>query len=285
MGIFLHTLFIAAISLYVLSSLFYARVLWVSIFSGKKSKLEGAKLPFNMLMAAFAFHLIAYSVGAFGMLFFGKFYASGFLQPTFASTLSLISFFLVGVFVVLSQRLSIRFMGAIVAPLAFLFFLASSILFHYPQPDFFPKSTFLWVHIALSIFGHVAFLFAFIFSLFLLIQEKLIRSKISLSWQPVLPAVRILDDLNHYSLMLGFIFMITGVFTAVIYAGFYQIPLEASEKRMFWSLLTLAIYSFLLVGRNLFSIRGSKSAWMSIVAFLFVACSLVVSGMAGSHVH
>ena len=176
-------------------------------------------------------------------------------------------------------------MGALVAPLAFLFFTSASILFHYPQEEFMPKSSFLWVHIALSIFGHVAFVFAFVFSFFLIVQEKLIRSKVNLSWQYFFPPVRMLDDLNYYSLLFGLVFMLSGVFSGVVYAGFYDISINPSQGRLFWSLVTILIYAVLILSRKMFRFRGSKSAWLSIVGFAFVACSLIASGVSGSHVN
>ncbi len=284
MGVALHLSFLFALVLYVLSCVFYSRLIYSNSGVAKQYTGKRQSLPYNFLIAAFVVHFLAFLFWIVGN--------KSLPRPQFSSTLFFISLALAGSFILLNKKLLIKSFGAIIAPLTFIFLLLASILFHYPanssgssvgvEVSAFPDYFSLWVHIALNVFSYVAYVFAFICSAFLIIQDKIIKSKSNISWLSFFPSVAKLDKFSINSLILGFVLMSTGVFSGILYSINNSLPLNFSK--LISSFILLGAYFFLLTARKFFNYKGRKFAVLSVFCFLITVCTLILSGLSGSHV-
>ena len=276
-----HLLPILAVVLYLLASAFYILRLFfprsISAHSGRVMLILG----FLFQISALAATLIDPELRIFGTL--------GGSIPGFPLTLALISSLLVFCFLMLEKRLSISSLGAFVGPLASAFMLFSGLLFHLERPvtEPYKQDLLLWFHIALTILGHVAFVFAFGVSLALILQETLIKRKRFTSVQKVLPSIRLLDFLNARLLFVGFLCMLIGVLAGFAFGAVHHISLLDLGSRVFWSLITLLVYAVLLTARAQIGLRGRRAALLSVIGFGTVVASFL-SGMlinGGFHAH
>ena len=275
MGVALHLSFLLALVLYVLSCVFYSKLIYSNAgLIDRKTKKQN--LPYNFLLAAFVIHFSSFAFWTLGN--------KSLPNPDFSSTLFFISLALAGSFVFLNKKLLISSFGAIIAPITFLFLLIASVLFHYPssEANSFPDYFSLWVHIILNVFSYVAYVFAFICSVFLLLKEKILKSKNNISLLSFFPSVKKLDKLSINSLVLGFIFMFTGILTGIMYSSSNSLSLSSSK--LLSSFILLGAYFFLLTARKFFNFKGRKFALLSLFCFLITVLSLVLSGFSGSHV-
>jgi ABC-type uncharacterized transport system permease subunit len=282
MGLLNHLFPIIAFVLYLSACVLY--------LGGFFSQREIFDKKISIMLLSFGFVSQIASIGLRAGINFqvskGAFGVSG-LEPSFASTLYLISCFVVGLFLVLRRRFSIEPLGAFVSPLAVLFLLASGILFHFERTGIAPapRGSLLWFHISTTLLGHVAFVFAFGVSLALIIQETLIKKKKSFKLQKKLPAVIVLDSLNALILSMGFVLMVCGVLSGVIFALSQSMDLLTADNRLFWSLVTLTVYAVLLFGRSFKGLRGKRAAWYSVAGFCTVLASFLSMAVMGSGFH
>jgi ABC-type uncharacterized transport system permease subunit len=284
MGLLSHIFPVITLVAYLLAMLWYlcglfselkifdtarsALILWIGLFC------HGAAAIFQLL------HEFETGSGIFAL--------EG-LEPRFATTLFAISGVLVAVFLMMRKKRSVERLGVFVTPLAVLFLLASGILFHFEpsgmEPA--PRGYLLWAHIATTVLGHVAFVFAFGVSIALLLQEFLIKKRLLFRLQRKLPALLVLDELNYRFLSLGFLLMLLGVFSGIIFALSQGVAFFSFDARIFWSLTTLSIYALLVFGRRYNGLRGRRAAWYSVFGFCTVLASFisVILMGGGFHVH
>ena len=184
------------------------------------------------------------------------------LLPSFPLTLSLIACIAVAAFLLFEKRYCISLVGAFVSPLAMIFMLLSAILFHADRSGVpaIENSSLLWLHIGLTVLGHVAFLLAFGVSLALIVQESLLKGKKFSELQRRMPSLRLLDRLNAQLLSGGVLLMSTGILLGIVFGK--QVSLEALSlsSRVVWSFITLLVYSTLLFAMITKGFRGRRAA-------------------------
>jgi len=283
-GVFSHFFPIIALSAYLLASGLYL----CALFSDWK--LFSSRNATRVLFVGFLFHIASgFTQQLHNFKSSQGLFAEAGFEPRFANTLFLISCILVATFLIFRKRLQIEKLGAFVAPLAVLFFASSGILFHFEPSNSAtaPRGYLLWLHIATTVLGHVAFVFAFGVSLALILQESLIKRRQLFRLQKKLPALIVLDELNAKCLSLGFLLMLLGVLTGLFFASSQGLGLFTFDRRLFWSFFILGIYAALLFSRNFVGIKGRRAAWCSVAGFCAVIASFlsVFSVGGGFHVH
>ncbi len=147
-----------------------------------------------------------------------------------------------------------------------------------------PTGVWLWTHVSLALVGNVAFVFAFAAALMYLIQERQIKSHNPGTLSFRLPPLELLDDLGYTSLLVGFPLLTLGLITGSIWAQYVWGAFWTWDVKQTWSLITWAIYAFLLVARLSLGLRGRKAAFVSIVGFgavlfTFLGVSLLSRGL------
>jgi ABC-type uncharacterized transport system permease subunit len=285
MSTLFHLFPVVAVVLYLAASVSYARDL------SSDARNIGDAYGRQILAAGLLCQLVALLFDELALLFWQIKVASGFqLVPSFPYTLSLISCLLVGGFLLLERRLRLDALGAFVAPLALGMMVFSGVLFHFGSgsaPELVSGDALLLLHISLTILGHVAFAFACGVSLALILQESLLKSKRFSAIGRKLPSLRLLDRLNRNLLVGGFFCMLSGVAVGFYFGALRDVMVFDRSWRVFWTLVTLAIYAALVTGMLSRGLRGSRAAWLSVAGFCSVLISFVAVHVVGGgfHVH
>jgi len=194
---------------------------------------------------------------------------------TFQDELSFIACIMVCVYLVTAMRANLTIVGALVAPLAFLFTL-SSYAFNAPTPELSPQLQSLWLpaHVAPAFLGYAVFAMAFCLSLIYLLQERQLKAKRRGDLFRRLPSLETLDNLNSRFVTWGFALFTIGLITGSLLAKETWGELWSWEPVQVWSLITWLLYAMLLHARSI-GWRGRKAAALTIVGFVIVVVSFL----------
>lgn len=261
----------------------------------------------------FKLALLGYSIGTLkGLLylarskaFFGSAYiiaaASGFVFHTIAlitmtvnrgylpvtdlhGAMSLFSWAIVLVFLIVEYRYRILVLGSFILPLAFIAIFSAAM--SPPKGGGLPPaldSGWFLVHITFAMIGAAAFTLSFAVSVMYLIQEWYLKHhKVGFMYYR-LPSLEILDDMNYKIISLGFIPLTLGILTGSIWAEYVWGAFWSWDPKQTWSLITWFVYAALLHGRLTIGWRGRKAAIIAIIGFLaviftFLGVNLLLEG-------
>ena len=249
-----------ALALYLLAAATFV----AHVVSGRDS-LRRAALA--LLSCAFGMHAASLAVRA-ALLGYDAI-------ATFQEELSFIACIMVGLYLLISLRANLTIVGALVAPLAFLFTL-SAFVFNTPTPDLPQRLQKVWLpaHVAPAFLGYAVFAVAFCLSLVYLLQEKQLKAKRKGDLFRRLPSLEALDDLNHRFVTWGFALLTIGIVTGSLLAKQTWGELWSWEPVQVWSLIVWLLYAVLLHARTV-GWRGRKAATLTIVGFIILVASFL----------
>ncbi len=194
---------------------------------------------------------------------------------TFQDELSFIACLMVGLYLLIAVRTNLTIVGALVAPLAFLFTLSAYAL-HAQSADLPQSLQNVWLpaHVAPAVLGYAVFAIAFCLSLIYLLQEKQLKAKRKSDLFRRLPSLETLDNLNHRFVTWGFALFTVGIITGSLLAKQTWGALWSWEPVQVWSLITWLLYAVLLHARSV-GWRGRKAARLTIVGFVILVASFL----------
>ena len=201
--------------------------------------------------------------------------------------LSFFAWAIIGVYFLLYFKYRLEVLGAFVSPVTVVLMVLAS-LFPKEIVPVEPVLNSFWlpVHVIFAIGGNAMFALAFAAGVMYLIQERQIKSKRIGVFYRRLPALKVLDDINHRCLTLGFPLLTLGIITGSIWAESAWGTYWSWDPKQTWSLITWFIYAALLHGRLTVGWRGRKAAIFAIAGFLFLVftflgVNLLLSGTHG----
>lgn len=226
------------------------------------------RVAFGLLAGAFVMHALALALRASELGYQA-------LAP-FQETLSFVACIAVGLYLTIAMRTNFTVVGALVAPVAFLFTL-SGYVFEFedrgetPLP---PHLRNLWLpaHVAPAFMGYAIFTVAFCLSLTYLVQERQLKAKKKTDLFRRLPSLETLDEINNRFVTWGFALFTVGLITGSLLAKETWGQLWSWEPVQVWSLVTWLLYALLLHARSI-GWRGRKAAALTIVGFVILICS------------
>jgi ABC-type uncharacterized transport system permease subunit len=194
-----------------------------------------------------------------------------------ATSLGLLSWAIVVVYLVAVWRYRIEAMGSFIVPLAFLAAAAAGVPVTTPvRLPLAVQHVWLGLHIVLALLGYAALTLMFCTGIMYLIQEHQLKSKRAGAWYHSLPSLTLLDELNAKALLLGFPFLTQGIVTGSVWAKYTY------GSYLHWSLTSLPlllawfIYALLLGGRQTLGWQGTKAARATVGGFVVVLVSYFV---------
>jgi len=193
-----------------------------------------------------------------------------------AQILSVSSFGIGIAFLLASYRMNVTILGAFVAPLSLMLFLASGLGSSYapvPPPV---QSVMLTLHIAANVMGLVAFALAFVAGIAYLLQERLLRRRQLTGIFQRLPSLGVLDTIGLRSVLVGFPLLTFGMVTGTFWllrSGGSQFYVSQALGLVAW-----AIFAGVIVLRGAAGWQGRKAAVGTMLGFLFTL--LVLAGYA-----
>lgn len=198
--------------------------------------------------------------------------SSGFPPVTqLHEALSVYSWLVVGVYLLVQLNYPLTVLGCFVAPLGFLMTLPG-VAFGAVAADL-PaglQTSWLYLHVTLALLGNAVFALAFAVSLMYLVQESRLKSKRLTALHQLLPSLERLDRLNYIFLVWGFPLMTLGILTGSLWAGVHWGDYWSWDARQISSTIIWLLYGSLLQGRITAGWRGRRAAFVTIVGFVVV---------------
>jgi ABC-type uncharacterized transport system permease subunit len=254
-------LFIATAVLYALACVLYLLQL-------TRGSDNAQRIPGTVFVAALGAHL------AFLLL---ESPSPGEVPLADISQILSISSFGIGIaFLLASYRFDVTILGAFVAPLSLMLFLASGLGSSYaPVP---PKvqSAVLTLHIGANVLGLVAFALAFAAGVAYVLQERLLRRRQLSGVFQQLPPLDVLDTMGLRAVLVGFPLLTFGMITGT----FWLLRSDGSEFYVSQALglVAWAIFAGVIVLRVAAGWQGRKAALGTMMGFVFTL--LVLAGYA-----
>jgi cytochrome c-type biogenesis protein CcsB len=149
------------------------------------------------------------------------------------------------------------------------------------------QSNWLLYHVVTCFLGYAAFAVACGVSIMYLIKanfEKNENDKSAGGILSVFPPIRILDDMNYKSIMVGFPLLTLGIITGAAWANYAWGSYWSWDPKETWSLIVWFIYAAFLHARFTRGWVGKRAAWLSIFGFLatlfcYLGVNLLLSGL------
>ncbi len=255
----LHLLGSLCISLYLLASIFF-------ITSLKFAHTKKFAWP-SLILAFFIHTILGFELLDVNSLFYMKNGASyGFS----------LSWLLQLIFIVLSRKIKLTRVGFFVTFITAFLLASSSYLFH-DAPMLKSNEFNSWIiilHVFPALLAEVSLVFAFLFSLLFLIQEKRIKTKQNVQLIFSTPNIDVLAKLNHYFVFFSFI-ALSIAFVSILLSSINSNFIL--DLRVFFAFISWLIFGTLLFFSKKFSLSNNKFAKLTIFNSLLIFFLLAVT--------
>ena len=194
--------------------------------------------------------------------------------------LSLSSFGIGIAFLLASYRLDVTILGAFVAPLSLMLFLAAGLGSSYAPVSPRVESAMLSLHILANILGLVAFAIAFVAGVAYMVQEGLLRRRQLTGAFQRLPSLGVLDTIGLRSVITGFPLLTFGMVTGTFWlvrSGGSQFYVSQALGLVAW-----AIFAAVITLRVAAGWQGRKAAVGTMLGFVFTLLVLVGYAVRGA---
>lgn len=187
--------------------------------------------------------------------------------------LSLSSFGIGIAFLLASYRVDVTILGAFVAPLSLMLFLASGLGSSYAPVSPPVQSVMLSLHIGANVLGLIAFAIAFVAGLAYVLQERLLRRRQLSGLFQRLPSLDVLDTMGLRAVLTGFPLLTFGMVTGT----FWLLRSNGAEFYISQALGLVAwtIFAAVIVLRVAAGWQGRKAALGTMMGFVFTLLVLV----------
>ena len=233
-------------------------------------KIQFAKVSTWMLAAGFIFLSMNLLLAAMHSVGWGNFGSRHFL--------SIYAWAIAGIYLGLQLKTKTRVLGAFVAPLICLFWVAAA--GQEADKNLVPPQWQGWLttlHLILAIAGEALFVLASAAGAMFMIQNSLLKHKKPGPMGRLLPSLGDLDRINHLGLLWGFPLLTLGMIAGAVYAAFMWDSLWAYDPKVIWSLVVWVVYGVLLHQRLAIGWKGFRMAVLSCAIFiLFLLTGLLI---------
>jgi cytochrome c-type biogenesis protein CcsB len=253
--------FKVALVLYFLSMLGYIASLVVR-------RVQVAKASTWILFSAFAVHTAS-------IIF--RWVETGHSPITnLYESLSFIAWAVSGSYLIFQVKTKTRILGAFVSPVVLVMAItASARLMEDTAIPSILMSSWVPVHVLLTLTGSALFALACLSGIMYLLQDNLIRNKKAYGFSHLLPSLRDLDRINNICLVAGFILLTLGIIAGSIWARNVWGSHWQWDPKQVSTLISWILYALLLHQRLAIGWKGRKAAVFSIVAFVILLFTFV----------
>jgi ABC-type uncharacterized transport system permease subunit len=181
--------------------------------------------------------------------------------------LVLLSWFLVGLTLLLQSRIRLRILlGIILVIVLALGGLALGFPRYFSKTI--PSLNAFWfgTHIFLSLLGYAAFALALVSGILYLVLDRQLKRKASRSAYR-LPPLESLEWINFRSLWAGVVLLGLGLVSGLFWAKWALIPLTFKDPKVIAACVTWGIYGLILYIRSTARWRGRKVAYLTMLGF------------------
>ncbi len=173
------------------------------------------------------------------------------------------------IFMIANLRYKINVLGAFILPLVSLLTIISQLIWEdnhaIPAPL---NSAWVHFHVTVAFLSYSAFFLTFVSGIMYLIQEKELKDKNFRFLYFRLPSLQVCDELLRRSLFAGFFLMSLTIISGAIWAQQAWGSFWSWDPKETASLITWAIYLFLVYYRLSTKWRGRRASYISIIGFV-----------------
>lgn len=200
-------------------------------------------------------------------------------------SLSFFSWCVIGFFLLLVRRYKAASLGIVLIPISCLLMIYATLWNDGISPlGPMLQSQWLPIHGIVSFLGEAALGLAFAAGVFYMVQEARIKGKRLGAVGTRLPSLETLDEINYFSVTLGFPLLTAGIITGSIWASSAWGSWWNWDPKEVWSLVTWLVYAALLHQRINVGWRGRKAAVMAVLGFCCVMFTFIgVNLLPGLH--
>jgi ABC-type transport system involved in cytochrome c biogenesis permease subunit len=146
------------------------------------------------------------------------------------------------------------------------------------------RSPWFWVHVSSMLFAYASFALAMVLGVTYMLQFKEIKKKHLGYFYDRLPSLQILDAMNSRAVAVGWIFLTIGLVVGVVWAAQARSlapentnlrMMSLEDPKIFFAVLTWAVYSFEVFARRTMGWNGRRAAWLSALGFAIVILNFV----------
>jgi ABC-type transport system involved in cytochrome c biogenesis permease subunit len=152
------------------------------------------------------------------------------------------------------------------------------------SPDPVLDSPWFWVHVSSLLFAYASFALAAVLGLTYMLQFKEIKKKHLGYLYTRLPSLQILDAMNSRAVAIGWLFLTIGVLVGIVWTSQARAvapenlnlqQMSLNDPKIFFAILTWAVYSFAVFARRTMGWTGRRAAWLSALGFAIVLLNFV----------
>ena len=140
-------------------------------------------------------------------------------------------------------------------------------------------SPWFWVHVSSLLFAYASFGLAWVLGVTYVLQFKEIKKKHLGYLYTRLPSLQVLDRMNSRATITGWSFLTLGLIVGVVWTlearrltpGNINLEeMSLADPKIFFAVLTWAVYSFAVLARKIMGWNGRRAAWLSALGFVVV---------------
>ena len=140
-------------------------------------------------------------------------------------------------------------------------------------------SPWFWIHVSSLLFAYASFALAGVLGLTYVLQFKEIKKKHLGYLYTRLPSLQMLDAMNSRAVAVGWLFLTIGVVVGIVWTAQARTiapddsnlqAMAINDPKIFFAVLTWAVYSFAVVARRTMGWTGRRAAWVSAVGFVII---------------
>jgi len=177
---------------------------------------------------------------------------------------------------------AMKALGLVALPLAFVGVLVGELVPGLPRGGDWPASwrgSWFPLHMIVAFLGYAAFVLAFSCALTYLVQDYLLKRKLSPGIRRELLPLESADALCYRLVAVGFPLLTIGIILGVVWAYMTRGDFGIGETKGVWSLITWAIFAAYLHARSLSGWRGKKVNFLIVIGF----ASMLLTYMLAQH--
>ena len=151
------------------------------------------------------------------------------------------------------------------------------------MPASFSATRLFPIHTTLVIFAYAAFFVVFMASVMYLLQERELRLKTFSAIFHRLPPLGTINELATNAAIVGLTLLTLGIATGMFWSWDRYGRFWHNDPKEIFALLTWLVYFVLIIYRLTANWRGSRAAWLGVVGFALVLCTLFGARFLGGY--
>ena len=200
-------------------------------------------------------------------------------------TLSFLAWALVAVYALVLYRYRAQAVGAFTMPLISVLLFIALLVNPGPTdaPEAFSATRLFPIHTTLVIFAYAAFFIVFMASVMYLLQERELKLKTFSAIFHRLPPLTTINELATSSAVVGLTLLTLGIATGMIWSLNRDGRMWHNDPKEIFAALTWLVYLVLIIYRSTASWRGRRAAWLGVLGFALVLCTLFGARLLGGY--